>query len=187
MSVYVVDVEADGPASGLFSMVSFGAVRLDRELATTFYGRVAPVFERFDPEALAISGASREEHLSYPKAEDEMRRFALWIKETNIGGAPKLVSDNPAFDWQWINWYCHSYLGENPFGSSARRVGDFCAGLEGRWEATSTYRALGKTPHTHHPVDDAKRVAEGLIAMADARSIKLPGVAKLSPAPGAKA
>ena len=32
MSLFVVDVESDGPAPGLFSMVSFGAIRVDENM-----------------------------------------------------------------------------------------------------------------------------------------------------------
>lgn len=184
MSLFVVDVEADGPAPGLYSMVSLGAIRVDRELERSYYGRLAPISERFDPEALAVSHVTREEHLGYPPAEEETRRFFEWVKANNRGGKPVFVSDNPAFDWQWINYYAHLFLGENPFGHSGRRVGDFCAGLEGDWEASGAYRALGVTEHTHNPADDARRVAEGLIAIADKHGVALPGVKK-APKPAA--
>lgn len=178
MSLFVVDVEADGPAPGIFSMVSFGAIRVDRKLERSFYGQTAPISDRFEPDALAVSGATREEHLAYPDPAEEMRRFAEWVRENNRGGKPVFVSDNPAFDWQWINYYSHLFLGENLFGHSGRRVGDFCAGLEGDWDATSVYRDLGVTEHTHNPADDARRVAEGLIAIADKHGVMLPGVSK---------
>lgn len=76
------------------------------------------------------------------------------------------ISDNPAFDWQWINWYFHTYLGKNPFGFSARRIGDlYCgmkmdAGLNIEWK-----KLFRKTKHDHNPVNDAKGNAEALLAM----------------------
>lgn len=180
MSLFVVDVEADGPAPGLFSMVSFGAVRVDRQLDRSFYAEVAPISDRFEPEALAVSKVTREQHLAYPDPAGEMRRFAEWVKENNRGGEPVFVSDNPAFDWQWISYYTQLFLGHNPFNHSGRRVGDFCAGLEGDWTATRVYRELGVTEHTHNPADDARRVAEGLIGIADKHGVLLPGVSKAS-------
>lgn len=39
MSFYVIDVESDGQILGRNSLVCFGAVRLDNELQTTFYGK----------------------------------------------------------------------------------------------------------------------------------------------------
>lgn len=57
----VVDVESDGGIIGDHSMVCFGAVVLDRQLQTTFYGQTKPISQLYDPQALAISGFSREE------------------------------------------------------------------------------------------------------------------------------
>lgn len=54
MTWFIVDVESDGPIPSDYSMVSFGAVRLDTDLQTTFLGRVCPISDRFNPEALAI-------------------------------------------------------------------------------------------------------------------------------------
>jgi len=47
MSLFVVDVEADGPCPGLYSMVSFGVVRVqeDLEKTPTFFGQTAPITE----------------------------------------------------------------------------------------------------------------------------------------------
>jgi hypothetical protein len=49
MSYFMVDVEADGPCPGLYSMVSFGAILVRPGLDVTFHGRVRPVSERFIP------------------------------------------------------------------------------------------------------------------------------------------
>ncbi len=42
MSFYVIDVESDGQILARNSLVCFGAVRLDNELQTTFYGKTHP-------------------------------------------------------------------------------------------------------------------------------------------------
>lgn len=174
MSIYIVDVEADGPAPGKYSMVSFGAVRVDRELQTTFYGQTRPLTEHFIPEALAVSGHTREAHLAFEDPVAVMARFVAWVKATSTG-RPVFMSDNPAFDWQWINYYCHNLVGENPFGHSARRIGDFYAGLKQDFFAASKWRHLRKTAHTHHPVDDAKGNAEALLAMGRQFNVRIPG------------
>jgi len=57
-----------------------------------------------------------------------MKKFDEWIKKVSIG-KPIFISDNPAFDWQWINYYFHKYLNKNPFGFSARRIGDIYCGM----------------------------------------------------------
>jgi hypothetical protein len=62
----VLDVESDGPAPLLYSMVSFGAVIVEPGLSRTFRGETAPISESWIPEALAISGVTREQHLGFP-------------------------------------------------------------------------------------------------------------------------
>lgn len=71
-------------------------------------------------------------------------------------------SDNPAFDFQWINDGFWRHLGRNPFGHSARRISDFYAGLCGNVAKTQEWKALRITPHDHNPVHDAMGNAEGL-------------------------
>jgi len=164
MSFFIVDVEADGPIPAEYSMVSFGAVKLDQALATTFYGQTRPVSDKYVPEALAVSGHRREEHLTFEDPAAVMTRFAAWLEE-HSEGCPVFVSDNVAFDWQFINYYFHRFLGKNPFGFSGRRIGDLYAGLVRDAYQAGEWKKLRDTPHTHHPVDDAKSNAEALLKM----------------------
>lgn len=174
-TLFVVDVESDGPCPALYSMVSFAAVRVQRgPLDCTFYGEVAPVVDRHDRESLAVSGVTREQHLHFEPAQLVMPRFAAWLL-ANSDGAPKAVSDNPAFDWQFLNYYLHAFTGSNPLGHSARRIGDFYAGLERDFKAPSAgWRSLKRTKHTHHPVDDARGNAEAFIALDEQHHLNVP-------------
>lgn len=45
MSWIMVDIEADGPIPGDYSMVSFGAVVVEPGLERTFYGELRPISE----------------------------------------------------------------------------------------------------------------------------------------------
>lgn len=160
MSYIVVDVESDGPIIGTHSMVCFGAVVVELSLSKTFYGQTHPISTKFNSEALAISGFSREEHKEFEHPRTTMEKFKLWLKE-NSKGRPVLISDNNGYDASWINWYFHRYLGENPFGWSSRRIGDmFCGFYNDPFYKWKKHR---KTSHTHHPVDDAKGNAEALL------------------------
>lgn len=165
MSYIVVDVESDGPIPDMYSMVCFGAVVVEPTLSKTFYGRVKPISNNYISGALEISGFSRDEHMQFDEPNIIMSNFAKWISENSVG-KPIFISDNPAFDWQWINYYFHKYYGSNPFGFSARRIGDlYCgmmmdSGLNSEWK-----KRFRKTKHTHHPVDDAKGNAEALLSM----------------------
>jgi len=162
MSYIVVDIEADGPIPHPYSMVCFGAVIVEPTLQKTFYGQTKPISDKWIPEALAISGFNREQHMTFDDPMEVMRKFDLWIKE-NSKGHPIFVSDNLAFDWQWINYYFHTYMLKNPFGFSGRRIGDIYAGL--MKDTYAKWKHLRKTAHTHHPVDDAKGNAEVLLMM----------------------
>jgi hypothetical protein len=99
-----------------------------------------------------------------------MERFAAWVVESSKG-KPVFASDNLAFDWQFVNWYFHGYLGRNPFGWSGRRIGDLYCGMVK--DGYATWKHLRKTPADHHPVNDAKGNAEALLAMIG-MGLKLP-------------
>ena len=165
MSYIVVDVESDDQSPAIGSMVCFGAV-LVSDISKTFYGKTKPIMSNYSPEALAISGFSREEHEKFDDPVEVMRAFAAWIKQVSPNSRPVFISDNPAFDWQWINFYFHKFLGENPFGFSARRIGDLYCGMKMHAGKNSEWkRKLRKTTHDHNPVNDAKGNAEALLAM----------------------
>ena len=184
MTLFVVDTEADGPAPGLFSMVSFGVVEFTPQgPGKTYMGEVAPISERWIPSALAVSGVSREQHLAYQKPEIVMPHFAAWVNSVNKPGTrATLVSDNPAFDWQFMNYYLWAYNDGNPFGHSARRIGDFYAGLQGDFFARQDWKKLKTTKHTHNPLDDAMGNCEALAAIMPApRQKKVPAASIPTP------
>ena len=161
MSYVIVDGESDGPIPAEFSMVCFGAVIFDDLLDKTFYGRTGPIADRFVPEALAVSGFSREQHMAFDEPKAVMENFARRLGE-QTKGRPIFVSDNLAFDWQFINYYFHRFLGRNPFGFSGRRIGDLYAGLFKDASKATEWKKYRVTAHTHNPVDDAKGTAEAL-------------------------
>ncbi|MBL0742047.1 3'-5' exoribonuclease [Chryseolinea sp. Jin1] len=161
----MVDVESDGPIPHKYSMVCFGAVVLETSLTKKFYGQIKPVSGKWIPEALAVSGFTRQQHEQFEEPEAVMKSFAEWLR-ANVKGRPIFISDNLAFDWQWINYYFHYFVGENPFGFSGRRIGDlYCGmkmdtGLNREWK-----ERFRKTHHDHHPVNDALGNAEALLEM----------------------
>jgi len=158
----MVDVESDGPIPGDFSMVCFGAVVVEPGLARTFYGKVKPISERWDPQALAVSGFSREQTLAFDEPAAVMTAFASWL-----GGLKTkrllFIADNNGFDWQWINWYFHHFTGKNPFGFSSQNLGSLYKGLVN--DTFATFKHLRRTKHTHNPIDDARGNAEALLHM----------------------
>jgi hypothetical protein len=158
----MVDIESDGPIPGDYSMISFGAVLVDELLDKTFYGKLKPISDQFIPEALAVSGFSRAETLDFEDPRLVMTDFADWIK-ANCKDQPIFISDNNGFDWMFVCWYFHHFIGKNPFGFSSQNLGSLYKGIEK--DMFKTFKDLRKTKHTHNPVDDAKGNAEALLAM----------------------
>lgn len=156
----VVDVESDGQVPGVHSMVSFGAVIIEEGLSRTFYGKTAPISDTWVPEALAVSGHSREEHMTFPSPKETMDEFALWIK-SNTDGRPIFWSDNNGYDFAFINYYFHVYHGSNPFGWSSQNINSFYKGVSR--DMYASFKKYRKTKHTHHPVDDAMGMAEAML------------------------
>ena len=99
-----------------------------------------------------------------------MLQFEKWIKENTLG-RPIFVSDNNGFDWMFICWYFHHFLGRNPFGYSSRRIADLYCGL--MKDSHAQWHHLKKTTHTHHPVDDAIGNAEALLFMKNEMGLKI--------------
>jgi hypothetical protein len=60
MPYVMIDIESDGPIPGDYSMVCFGAIIVEPELNRSFYGKLKPISDKFIPEALAVSGFTRE-------------------------------------------------------------------------------------------------------------------------------
>ena len=158
----MVDIESDGPIPGDYSMISFGAVVVDEKLDKTFYGKLKPVSDKFIPEALAVSGHTREQTLKFAEPQKVMCDFSEWIKE-NSKNSPIFISDNNGFDWMFICWYFHHFTGKNPFGFSSQNLGSLYKGVVK--DTFKNFKHLRKTKHDHNPVNDAKGNAEALLRM----------------------
>lgn len=157
-----VDIEADGPCPGIYSMICFGAVIVEAGFQRTFYAELKPISELWIPDALAVSGFSREDTMKFADPYDSMFNFEEWLTK-NIDGRPILWADNNGFDAAFINYYFHKYLNRNPFGWSSANIGSLYKGICGDLHQKFTH--LRETTHTHNPVDDAKGNAEALLKM----------------------
>jgi hypothetical protein len=159
MSLYFGDCEADGPCPGLYSMLEIGLVKQSRVLDTTFWRNLKPMTELFEPGALNSIGMTREQTLTFGDPKQAITQMVEWVEGTTEG-RPVFISDNNGFDWQFVNYYCHYYVGRNPFGFSSRRIGDFYAGLKRNFRSSSKWKSLRRTAHTHNALDDAMGNAE---------------------------
>lgn len=161
MTYVMVDIEADGPIPGDYSMIALGAIVVEPSLDRTFYSRLKPISDKWVPAALAVSGFSRERTLMFDDPKQEMECFRRWLQ--GVGKPRMFISDNNGFDWQFVNWYFHHFLGENPFGYSSTNLGSLYKGL--RRNLRTSFKHLRKTKHTHDPVDDARGNAEAMLTI----------------------
>lgn len=170
MAYIMVDVESDGPIPGDYSMICFGAVIIDENLNRTFYSRLKPISNIYIPEALAVSGFTREQTLLFNSPIDVMTEFAEWIA-INVTDKPIFISDNNGYDWMFINWYFHHFLHSNPFGYSSQNLGSFYKGIIK--DTSRNFKHLRKTMHSHNPVDDAIGNAEAFLTIIKEYNIKI--------------
>jgi len=170
MSYIMVDIESDGPIPGDYSMICFGAVLVDTALDKSFYGQLQPISEKYIPDALAVSGFTREQTLTFEDPRIVMENFKTWINNVS-NDRPIFISDNNGFDWMFVCWYFHHFLGANPFGFSSQNLGSLYKGVVK--DTFKTFKHLRQTKHTHNPVDDAKGNAEALLRIKEEFSLKI--------------
>jgi ribonuclease T len=155
-----VDIETSGPVPGVYNMLSLGAC-LVHEPDRTFYAELRPVTKRAIPEALHVSGFTLDQLTRTGRDQQEvMEAFRGWIQEVAAGATPVFVGFNASFDWAFVNWYFHVFLGENPFGIGALDIKAFYMGYSGgRWRETTSSQLPQqfKPSHqaTHNALDDA--------------------------------
>lgn len=183
------DIEADGPVPGVNSMLSFGlvvAASFDGEAfvpagsdAPTFYRRLRPISDTFDPEALAVSGLDRDELAR--DGEDPtaaMDAAAAWITEVASDHRPVLVAWPLAYDWLFLQWYFLRFgTSASPFGFSScldmktlfwRHAG---VPLDGAGMDDLPDELRGPAPHTHHALDDARQQADIFVRLCRAAGV----------------
>ncbi len=163
MSYIMVDIEANGPIPGDYSMVEIGAVLVKEPLNKTFYGTLKPISDRVDMVALNAIGLAPDETLKFDDPYTTMINFEQWVQANNSGSRPIFVSDNNGFDFMFVHWYFIHFLGRDPFGYSSRNLGDMYKGL--MQDVLVNFKHLRDTRHTHNPVDDAKGNAEAMLKL----------------------
>ncbi|UYQ65306.1 exonuclease [Streptomyces peucetius] len=179
-SLYIsVDVEADGPVPGPYSMLTFGAAVAGRQDGAeyeehdpekhTFHRELRPISEDFDPQALAVSGLDRE-RLAAEGCEPvrAMAKFGAWVeglRETHGGAQPVMCGYPAPYDWMFLYRYQVWFTGSSPFGHSGCLDMTLYATkarlpLRAVSKGTMPRVLLSRRRHTHHALDDAIEQAE---------------------------
>jgi len=131
-------------------------------LNKTFYAEIKPISDCWIPDALAVSGFTREQTMEFVAPIIAMTRFEEWILKSSKG-RPIFIADNPGFDFSFINYYFHAFLNRNPFGFSSRRIGDLYCGM--KLDAFAKWKHMRDTKHSHNALDDARGNAEAILKM----------------------
>ncbi len=160
-----VDVETAGPIPGEYSILSLGACVVGQS-GDGFYVELKPINENAVPAALKITGfdlVALKETGDRPK--DAMAKLRDWVVSASGGASPIFVGFNAGFDWSFVNWYFHRFLGDNPFGFAPLDVKSYYMGLTGcSWEETqsSRIRAEFQPAKTgdHNALNDARAQAK---------------------------
>ena len=160
-----VDVETSGPIPGEYSLLTIGACTIDGD--DVFSCELKPLNDNADPKAMEVVGLSLENlrRTGLPPLR-AMRRFSGWLDGLRIGAySPIFVGLNAPFDWSFVNYYFHRFMGGNPFGYTALDIKAYYMGVTGcRWtEATSTAMSKALRPRNvpdHDALHDALFQAE---------------------------
>jgi ribonuclease T len=171
-----VDVETAGPIPGEYSLLSIGACDVD-DSSRTFSCEIQPINDKADPKALEVSGLSLDalRRTGLPPVE-AMTQFHNWLKSlTGPGGTLVFVGFNAPFDWSFVNYYFHKFLGANPFGFTALDIKAYYMGATGcQWSDTRSSRIEAalhpKRKSDHKALHDALYQAELFLLMREQRN-----------------
>jgi hypothetical protein len=182
MQYVCVDVEADGPIPGDFSLIELGAVVVHRDVKgigiwsiadqPRFLAQMHPITKSYDPGALKAIGRTRAETLSYPAPWDMIELFWQWSVALKENGPIRFVSDNAGFDWMFVCWYFHHYMKEkhiqqrNPYGFSCDSLTSLYKGYKKSMKRDFRQDGLrGPLAHTHNAAEDALGNAHALCTL----------------------
>lgn len=131
-----IDIEANGPAPGLHSMLALGAAAFAAggEEIGTWYSTLRPVTGlAADPATMAWWATQPEAWAEVTRdpalPADVMPGFTHWVR--GMPGKPIAVAWPAAYDFAWVNYYCHRYAGANPLGFACCDIRSYANGLCG--------------------------------------------------------
>jgi hypothetical protein len=164
--VYVsTDVETDGPAPGLNSLLSFASAAYlqDKTLVGTFTANLEVLSGAVsDPKTMLwwegqpeAWKACRENQRS-PKLV--MPEYALWLR--SLPGKPIFIGYPAGFDFSFIYYYLWRFAGDSPFSFSAIDIKTYAMAMLKTPSRQTVKRNMPKEwfdplPHTHVALDDA--------------------------------
>lgn len=164
-----VDIEADGPIPGEYSMLSFGAVAFDWQgnEVDVFYRKLKRISDKQHPDTMkwweghTIALEEATTHAILPRVA--MRMFATWLSDFEL--KPVLMANPAAWDVMFLTWYAVKFTGEFlPTNFRALDIKSYECGLwKGGYLGTSPEEAwklvkarADQNPFPHHALHDAR-------------------------------
>lgn len=184
---FSADIEADGPAPGTSSMLSIGIVAYDPftlESCGEFYRTLKRLpearpnndtMEWWDgfPKQWAEARANAEDPATAMKALHDwvvdMGKQAKRRHNTEKGPIPVFVAYPAGFDFSFVFYYLHRFVGESVFSFSALDLKSMVKGMldvpftskQADWPSEWT----SPLPHTHNALEDARHQGDQLVRM----------------------
>ncbi len=189
----VIDIEADGPIPGPNSMISLGAVAINKkghtlgEFEINFFPlknakphpNTIEWFEKNAPEAFSYCKTNQVN----PK--EGMKKFGNWLLSLPN---PRVMAAHPApLDFMWVNWYMQMFLKdeleEPPFSKpffDSKGQGAFDIKSYAVAKLNTDYTEINRdnypanlhddSNHTHKAIDDAREYSKLLIKLLNMES-----------------
>ena len=176
-----IDIETDGPAPGINSMLALGAAAFpaDGGKETGWYCNMFPLAGAVQNDETMKWWAMPSQRAAYAEVTEDptppdfaMIRFVEWLEEDLKGHKLIAVGWPIAFDFAFVNWYCWKFTGRNPLGFAGLDIRSYANGLadhpqyyslpeEEVWNMTGKLDKAGLRPH--HALDDA--IGQGRLFM----------------------
>jgi len=175
-----MDVETDGPVPGLYSMLSIGmaAFTLNNEIVWEHEVNLFPLeganrdrktMEWWQQDAQQDAWAALMVNRQDPK--EALIRLAGEIKKLKKVYRVFPIAWPACFDWMFIQWYMHKFVGENPLGRRAKCADSYAWAISKTFHPNISISTLlaewedGRFKHTHRALDDAKEQGAKFINM----------------------
>jgi hypothetical protein len=163
------DVEANGPAPHVNSMLGFGAALITPKkkiLAKWEYHLLDFPRSKPDDDTMEWWSTQKEawDHIMTNRQEpsEVFQEFGLAIEKWKEEYTIIVITWPSAYHWQWFNVYFHKYFKSNPLGYSAKCIGSYLCGLANanakNPHADDEFIKQFQEPgfiHNHKPLDDA--------------------------------
>lgn len=165
-----IDIEANGPIPGPFSMLALGSVAYNSsgEEIGDFNANLLPLDNAAeDPSTMKFWAEHPEVYQQLRRdaqpAQATMMKYLAWLGEYR--GQVIALTKPKGFDFMWIYWYLRRFVDRCPFGWECVDMRSY---ISGRQKILYKNAVKSNLPeewfihmrHTHVPVEDARDIGE---------------------------